>query len=144
MPILVVNPALAATTLTFSASPNPAPDGSPVTFSATLSGGLSSPDQPTGDISAGFYTSPTCSNSPAFTLDVSPDGVDGNGTYTSAPVTSLAPGTYYGNAYFADTDGYNASASSGSCNYTLVVQAALPWWWIWWLFLVWYFWHVLF
>jgi hypothetical protein len=114
-------PVLQPTTLTFSAAPNPAPFGTPVIFSATLSGGLASPDQPTGDISAGFYTSPTCSNSPSFTLDVSPGGVNGNGTY-SAPFTPAAPGTYHGNAYFADTDGFNTSASSGSCNYVLVVD----------------------
>jgi hypothetical protein len=110
------------TGLTLSASPNPATTGAPVTFTATLSGGLASPMQPVGSISVAAYTSSNCSDpSPAFTLGVD---VNGNGAY-ALPTTAPAPGTYYGEAYFADTDGDNASASSGSCTPILVVDPAL-------------------
>ncbi|MGA8372101.1 MAG: hypothetical protein WB765_18360, partial [Acidimicrobiales bacterium] len=110
------------TTLGLNASPNPAPSGAPVTFSATLSGGLAPPNEPVGQISLGAYTTPNCSNSTSFTLAVN---VDGNGTYTVGTTTPPAPGTYYGSAFFADTDGNNSDASTGSCAPILVVSPAI-------------------
>ena len=113
----------APTTLTLSASPNPATFGSPVTFTGTLSGGLASPNEPLGSISLGAYTDPSCHNL-AFTLGVDNNVNAGNGTYTIGTTTPAAPGTYYGSAYFADSDGFNTSASSGSCQPILVVNQA--------------------
>ena len=123
VPILVVNPN--PTTLTLQVSPNPAAFGTPVTFTGTLSGGLSSPNQPTGSISLAAYTVSNCSSlTPAFTLGNAI--VNGNGAYTIGTTTPVAPGTYYGEAYFADTDGFNTSASSGSCVPILVVNPPAP------------------
>ena len=113
----------APTTLTLSASPNPATFGSPVTFTGTLSGGLASPSEPLGSISLGAYTDPSCHNL-AFTLGVDNNVNAGNGTYTIGTTTPAAPGTYYGSAFFADSDGLNSSASSGSCQPILVVNQA--------------------
>ena len=113
----------APTTLTLSASPNPATFGSPVTFTGTLSGGLASPNEPLGSISLGAYTDPSCHNL-AFTLGVDNNVNAGNGTYTIGTTTPATPGTYYGSAFFADSDGFNASASSGSCQPILVVNSA--------------------
>lgn len=48
-------------------------------------------------------------------------GVNGNGSYSSKPITPAAAGTYHGEAYFADYDGQNTSASSGDCNYVVQV-----------------------
>ena len=112
----------APTTLTLSASPNPATFGSPVTFTGTLSGGLVSPNEPLGSISLGAYTDPSCHNL-AFTLGVDNNVNAGNGTYTIGTTTPTAPGTYYGSAFFADSDGFNANASSGSCQPILVVNS---------------------
>ena len=112
----------APTTLTLAASPNPATFGSPVTFNGTLSGGLASPHEPLGSISLGAYTDPSCHNL-AFTLGVDNNVNAGNGTYTIGTTTPTAPGTYYGSAYFADSDGFNSSASSGSCQPILVVKS---------------------
>ncbi|HWE65197.1 MAG TPA: MBG domain-containing protein [Acidimicrobiales bacterium] len=116
MPIVVVDAQM--TSLTMTASPNPAAAGAPVDFSATLSGGLASPDEPVGSISMGAYTTPNCSNTASFTLAAN---VDGNGTYDLGSTTPPAPGTYYGSAFFADTDGFNTNASTGSCSQILVV-----------------------
>ncbi len=52
-------------------------------------------------------------------------GVNGNGSYSSKPITPAAAGTYHGEAYFADYDGQNTSASSGDCNYVVQVLTAL-------------------
>jgi len=115
VPLVVISPALAVTSLTLLASPNPAASGAPVTFTATLSGGSS----PTGTISlAAYLNSPNCSlSTPTFSQDVS---VSGNGPYDYAPVTP-APGSYYGEAYYTG-DGSNTPASSGSCDLILVVN----------------------
>ena len=109
------------TTLVLNVSPNPAPSGAPVTFSATLSGGLASPKEPLGSISLGAYTDPVCHNL-AFTLGVDNNVNAGNGTYTIGTTTPAAPGTYYGSAFFAASDGFNSSASSASCQPILVVN----------------------
>jgi hypothetical protein len=115
--LLTVNSAVATTALTLSASPNPAAFGTPVTFSATLSGGNS----PTGSISLGAYTDPSC-NDLAFTLGVDNNVNAGNGTYTIGTTTPVAAGTYYGSAFYAG-DGSNSSSSSGSCQPILVVSS---------------------
>jgi hypothetical protein len=113
-----------ATTLALSANPNPAASGAPVTFSATLSGGGTGANEPMGSISLGAYTDPSCHNL-AFTLGVDNNVNAGNGTYTIGATTPAAPGTYYGSAFFADTDGFNSNASSGSCQPILVVNPAV-------------------
>ena len=120
---ITYTPPIAPTTLTLSASPNPATFGSPVTFTGTLSGGLASPNEPLGSISLGAYTDPSCHNL-AFTLGVDNNVNAGNGTYTIGTTTPATPGTYYGSAFFADSDGFNSSASSGSCQPILVVNSA--------------------
>ena len=76
-----------------------------------------------GSISLGAYTDPSCHNL-AFTLGVDNNVNAGNGTYTIGTTTPAAPGTYYGSAFFADSDGFNSSASSGSCQPILVVNQA--------------------
>jgi hypothetical protein len=114
--ILTVDPAVATTELTLSASPNPAALGTPVTFSATLSDG----NAPTGSISLGAYSDSDC-NTLAFTLGVDNNVDAGNGTYTIGTFTPLAAGTYYGDAYYTG-DIANSSASSGDCLPILVVS----------------------
>lgn len=120
-PILTVVPGKQATTLTLKATPNPAPTGATVKFVGTLSGGLAAPNQPQGDLSMSIYLNdPTCSSS-ATSFDTS---VNGNGSYVIAKTNTLSAGTYYGDAYFADSDGFNQDASSGSCDQIVVVNGS--------------------
>jgi hypothetical protein len=118
--LYTVTPALADTSLTLSAAPNPAPSGTPVTFTADLEGGSS----PTGTISlAAYLNDPSCSlPTPTFSEDVPVTG--SNGDYNFAPVTPAA-GSYYGEAFYTG-DTSNASASSGSCDLILVVNPPTP------------------
>jgi hypothetical protein len=118
--LFTVTPALADTSLTLSAAPNPAASGTPVTFTADLEGGSS----PTGTISlAAYLNNPSCNSAtPTFSEDVTVTG--SNGTYNFAPVTP-APGSYYGEAFYTG-DISNASASSGSCDLILVVNPPTP------------------
>jgi hypothetical protein len=107
----------ASPALSLSANPSSTvASGTPVTFTSTLSGATS----PVGDIAAGFYTDPSC-NDFAFSIDISPGGVSGNGSYTSAAVTP-AVGNYYGSAFFTDSNTAANDASSGFCDLTLVVS----------------------
>ena len=73
------------------ASPS-VPLGGTISDSATLSGGIGG-SAPTGTITFTLYApnDPTCS-SPAIFTSTAP--VNGNGTYSSAPLTSSAIGTY--------------------------------------------------
>ena len=108
--------AQATTNLTLIANPNTAAFGTPVTFNATLGGGSA----PTGTISMGAYTDPSC-NDFSFSLGVDNNVNAGNGTYALGTVTP-AVGTYYGSAFYAG-DGSNSSSSSGSCQPILVVSS---------------------
>jgi hypothetical protein len=122
--ILVVN-SVTTTTLTLTATPNPSRYGQSVTFDATLSGGLTGADEPMGSISIGAYTSSNCSDpTPAFTLGLTGNVDAGNGTYDVGSTVPPGAGQYYGEAYFADTDGFNSNASSGDCVPILFVQRA--------------------
>ncbi len=110
------------TTLVLHANPNPAAFGAPVTFTATLSGGLSGPNEPMGSISLGAYTSPSCSNASSFTLGVDNNVNAGNGTYFIGTTAPPLPGTYYVGAFFADSDGFNSNSSTGCGAVVLVVK----------------------
>ena len=109
------------TMLTLSATPNPAPTGAAITFTANLTGGGSAPKQPTGTISTSLYGNSHCTHS-SHLFDLSAT-VNGNGSYVLGPPETAVPGTYYGSAFFGDTDGFNGSSSTGSCASLLVVSS---------------------
>jgi hypothetical protein len=113
---------VATTTLTLSVVPSTITYGDSVTYETMLSGGGTSPMEPVGSISAVGYRVNNCSSqTPA--IDVGTN-VDGNGAYDMGPLVPPAAGRYWGEAYFADTDGFNSSASSGSCDLLFTVKRA--------------------
>ncbi len=113
---------VATTTLTLSVVPSTITYGDSVTYDTNLSGGLASPMEPVGSISAVGYRINNCSSlTPAIDLGAN---VDGNGAYDMGPTVPPAAGRYWGEAYFADTDGFNSNASSGSCDLLFTVKRA--------------------
>ena len=85
--------------------------GTPITDTATLSGGVN----PTGSITFNLYgpNDATCANAPVFTSNAVT--VNGNGAYVSTPsYTPLVEGTYRWIASYSG-DGNN-NAVSGACN----------------------------
>jgi Putative Ig domain len=82
------------------------PIGASVNASATLTGGFS----PTGTITFTLYSQPDCTNP----LATSPQGVNGDGNYTSVSFTPLAVGQYYWVAAYSG-DSSNLAVASG-CN----------------------------
>jgi hypothetical protein len=105
-------PGLAATTLSTTASPSVALGGT-ISDSATLSGGGIGSAAPTGTITFNLYapSDPTCS-SPA--ISTSTALVNGNGTYSSAPFTSSAIGTYHWIANYGGD--LNNAPTANICN----------------------------
>ena len=118
-------PGLAATTLSTVASPS-VPLGGTISDSATLSGGGIGGAAPTGTITFNLYapSDPTCS-SPA--ISTSTAIVNGNGTYSSAPLTSSAIGTYRWIAnYGGDLNNAPTANVCNAANEFVVVIAAPP------------------
>ncbi|MFO1284217.1 MAG: IPTL-CTERM sorting domain-containing protein [Burkholderiales bacterium] len=105
---VVINPA--TPTLVTQTTPNVFL-GTPITDTATLSGGVN----PTGSITFNLYgpNDATCANAPVFTSNAVT--VNGNGAYVSTPsYTPLVEGTYRWIASYTG-DGNN-NAVSGACN----------------------------
>jgi hypothetical protein len=116
--VLVVNKIV--TSLSVSASPNPASPGAPVTFTSTLSGGGTGANKPTGTITVNGYTTSNCSNSPSFTLGTTDNVTKGNGTYTIGSTVPPKNGVYYIDAsYSGDTN--NTSSTTGCDGAALTV-----------------------
>jgi hypothetical protein len=87
--------------------------GGTISDSATLSGGGIGGAAPTGTITFALYApnDPTCS-SPAIFTATAP--VNGNGTYSSAPFTSSAIGTYHWIANYGGD--LNNTPTANICN----------------------------
>jgi hypothetical protein len=98
-------PVLITPTITTTASPG-VEVGGQVTDTAVLSGGTN----PTGTITFVLYSDPTCTTQ-VFTDQAT---VAGNGTYTSAPFTTTAPGTFYWRASYSGDAAHNPVANA--CN----------------------------
>ena len=109
--------------------------GTIVSNSGTMTIGGSATDQGTfsnaygtltGTLVFSAYTSSSCNGGSSFTS--SSIAVSGNGPYTSNSFPPSAPGTYYWQATFTDTDGNNNGFSSacGGSGETLDVQKAQP------------------
>ena len=82
------------------------PIGSSVNASTTLTGGFN----PTGTITFTLYSQPDCTNP----IATSPQGVNGDGNYTTVPFTLPAVGQYYWVAAYSG-DSSNLAVVSG-CN----------------------------
>ncbi|HEV7562194.1 MAG TPA: hypothetical protein VGO24_01715, partial [Solirubrobacterales bacterium] len=96
--------------------------GSPISDSATLSGGFS----PTGQISFAAFgpSDPNCLGTPVFTASVA---VAGNGTYGSGSFTPAQLGSYKWTAsYPGDANNNAASSACGAANETSVVAKFAP------------------
>lgn len=118
-------PGLAATTLSTVASPSVTLGGT-ISDSATLSGGSIGGAAPTGTITFTLFApnDPTCS-SPAIFTSTAP--VNGNGTYSSAPFTSSAIGTYHWIAnYGGDLNNAPTANICNAANEFVVVIAGPP------------------
>lgn len=99
----------ASVALTTAAS-GPVALGSPITDTATISGGLN----PTGTVSFFLY-SPTDQFCSAAALFQSDKAVNGNGHYTSDPFTPTAAGTYKWRASYSG-DANNLAVTVTACN----------------------------
>lgn len=98
------------------------PLGGAVTDAAILSGG----SNPGGTITFKIFgpNNPTCTGNPLSTTSVT---VKGNGTYTSAPFTPTAPGTYtFSVAYGGDAANAVALSACGAAHETVAVGVSLP------------------
>ena len=107
------SPALATT-------PANATIGSPISDSATISGGFS----PTGSITFKAFgpTDPNCLGTPAFTAAVT---VNGNGTYTSGPFTPTQLGNYkWSVSYPGDANNNAVESACNSVNVSTVSKFA--------------------
>ncbi len=96
--------------------------GSPITDTATLSGGAA----PTGTIVFTIFgpANPTCTGAPIFTSTIT---VAGNGNYTSAPFSPTAAGTYnFAAAYSGDANNNAVMSACGAANESVVVTKAAP------------------
>ncbi|MGV1046940.1 MAG: beta strand repeat-containing protein [Solirubrobacterales bacterium] len=96
--------------------------GSPISDSATLSGGFS----PTGSIQFKAFGpgDTTCSLTPAFSVGVS---VSGNGVYSSTNFTPTQLGTYLWTAsYSGDANNNPASSGCGAANEASLVSKFAP------------------
>ncbi len=107
----------------------PSPVGQPITDTATLSGGVATPPAagPTGTITFTLFgpNNPTCTGAAIFTSTVPVN--NGNGTYTSAPFTPTATGTYNWVAvYNGDTNNAAATSPCGAPNEASAVGQAGP------------------
>ena len=100
----------AATSMTTQVSTASTTVGSPVTDTATLSGGVN----PTGTITFTVYKDDDNCNGGALVFTSAAVPVSGNAPYQSAPFTPSAPGTYYWRASYSG-DANNA-ASVTLCN----------------------------
>jgi hypothetical protein len=93
--------------------------GSPISDTATLSGGFS----PTGQITFHLFSDAGCTNE--VTTGLSPVSVNGNGDYNSGNFTPSAVGTYYWTAsYSGDGNNLGASTSCGDPGESSVVNKA--------------------
>ena len=118
-------PGAAATTLDTVASPT-VPLGSPISDTATLTGGGIGAAAPTGTITFSLYgpTDATCANPPVGTSTVA---VHGTGVYSSLAFTASATGTYRWIAnYGGDLNNAPTANVCNAANESVLVTAGLP------------------
>ncbi|PZR74529.1 MAG: hypothetical protein DLM73_07650 [Chthoniobacterales bacterium] len=112
---------LASPAISGTASPQNTTVGTPVTDTATLSGGTS----PTGAITFTVY-GPNPANC-ASSIATSSKTVTDNGSYASNPFTPAAPGTYYFVAsYSGDASNKAVATACGAASQTFVVSQPSP------------------
>jgi hypothetical protein len=117
VPVTQISPTISTT-----AAGGGAP-GSPITDTATLSGG----DAPTGTITfSGFGPdNATCTGTPVFTSTVTVN--DGNGSYPSSTFSPTAAGTYqFVAAYSGDANNAPVVSACGDPNETAIVDTVAP------------------
>jgi len=104
-----------------TAKPSSVTVGGSVADQSVLSGGYS----PTGTITWSLYANASCTGTPVFTTGTG-GAVSGNSTYTSASVTTTAPGIYtWDFSYGGDTNNNPVSVCGGP-GQTLTVNATAP------------------
>src|SRR5205807_1480922 len=99
--------------------------GSPVSDTATVTGGPAPAPAPTGTVTFTLSNNPTCTGDPIFTSATRPLGGGPPPTATSAPFTPTAPGSYNWVAAYSGDANYPAVTSACAApNETSVVRQA--------------------
>ncbi len=107
--MVVITPALALTT---TASPSTVTLGAPVTDVAHLTGGIA---PVTGTLQWALYPSTDASCSSSTPLTTTTVAVNGDGDYTSPPLTPTAAGSYHWVAQFTSSSAANPNVGPAGC-----------------------------